>query len=68
MRASVRRVFGVWMRIVKHGPFVEWRWSGLSFEIISLDFTAGEEVALVWAVLRCGTEEGLRRVPDDACA
>jgi len=45
-------------------PFFEWQRSGASFEITSLEVTAGEDVAVAWALLRCGTSEGLRDEPD----
>jgi ketosteroid isomerase-like protein len=38
-------------------PFFEWQRSGASFEIVSLDVAAGEDVAFAWALLRCGTPE-----------
>jgi uncharacterized protein (TIGR02246 family) len=46
-------------------PFFEWQRSGASFEIVSLDVTAGEEVAYAWALLRCGTDEELWNDPDN---
>jgi uncharacterized protein (TIGR02246 family) len=46
-------------------PFFEWQRSGASFEILSLDVTAGEEVAFAWALLRCGTQDELREDPDN---
>jgi uncharacterized protein (TIGR02246 family) len=46
-------------------PFFEWQRSGASFEIVSLDVTAGEDVAFAWALLRCGTEQELRDDPDN---
>jgi uncharacterized protein (TIGR02246 family) len=46
-------------------PFFEWQRSGASFEILSLDVTAGEDVAFAWALLRCGTQEELREDPDN---
>jgi uncharacterized protein (TIGR02246 family) len=46
-------------------PFFEWQQSGASFEIESIDVTAGEDVAFAWALLRCGTDEELRRDPDN---
>jgi uncharacterized protein (TIGR02246 family) len=46
-------------------PFFEWQRSGASFEIVSLDVTAGEDVAYAWALLRCGTEKELRDDPDN---
>ncbi|WP_204303406.1 nuclear transport factor 2 family protein, partial [Stenotrophomonas maltophilia] len=33
--------------------------SGASFEIVELDVTVGADVAYAWALLRCGTPEGL---------
>ena len=44
-------------------PFFEWQRSGASFEIVSLDVTAGEDVAFAWALLRCGTADELQRDP-----
>ena len=44
-------------------PFFEWQASGASFDIVSLEVTAGAEVAFAHALLRCGTEEELRRDP-----
>lgn len=35
------------------------------FEIVTLDVTAGSDVAFAHALLRCGTEEGFRRDPDN---
>ncbi len=45
-------------------PFFEWQRSGASFDIESLDVTAGEDVAFAWALLRCGTADELREDPD----
>ncbi len=45
-------------------PFFEWQRSGASFEVESLDVTAGEDVAFAWALLRCGTADELREDPD----
>jgi uncharacterized protein (TIGR02246 family) len=45
-------------------PFFEWLNRGAVFEIVSLDVTAGDDVAFATALLRCGTEEGLRKDPD----
>ena len=45
-------------------PFFEWLKQGAVFEIVSLDVTAGTDVAFATALLRCGTEEGLRHDPD----
>jgi uncharacterized protein (TIGR02246 family) len=46
-------------------PFFEWLKQGAVFEIVSLDVNAGADVAFATALLRCGTEEGLRKYPDD---
>lgn len=46
-------------------PFFEWLRSGASFDIVELDVTAGDDVAYAWALLRCGTEDEMRRDPDN---
>ena len=46
-------------------PFFGWLRSGASFDIVELDVTAGDEVAYVWALLRCGTEDEFRKDPDN---
>ena len=47
-------------------PFFEWQKHGsAAFEIVSLDVTAGADVAFATALLRCGTEEELRKDPDN---
>jgi uncharacterized protein (TIGR02246 family) len=46
-------------------PFFEWQAQGASFEIESLDITAGEEVAFAYALLRCGTEQEFASNPDN---
>src|SRR5687767_8172750 len=46
-------------------PFFEWQKRGAVFEIVSLDVTAGDNVAFATALLRCGTEEELRKDPDN---
>ena len=38
-------------------PFFEWQRSGASFELVSLEVTAGTDVAFAAALLRCGTAE-----------
>jgi uncharacterized protein (TIGR02246 family) len=43
--------------------FFRWQENGACFEIVSLDVTAGADVAYAHALLRCGTEEGLRQDP-----
>jgi len=45
-------------------PFFEWQKQGAAFEIVSLDVTAGSDVAFAHALLRCGTMEELKRNPD----
>jgi uncharacterized protein (TIGR02246 family) len=44
-------------------PFLEWQARGASFEIVSLDVTAGDEVAYAHALLRCGTPQELADQP-----
>jgi ketosteroid isomerase-like protein len=44
--------------------FFEWQASGASFEIESLDVTAGTDVAFAFALLRCGTPEQFEREPE----
>jgi uncharacterized protein (TIGR02246 family) len=46
-------------------PFFEWLRRGAVFEVVSLDVTAGADVAFATALLRCGTEEELRKDPDN---
>jgi uncharacterized protein (TIGR02246 family) len=46
-------------------PFFKWQKQGAAFEIVSLDVTAGHDVAFAHALLRCGTEEELRKDPDN---
>ena len=44
-------------------PFFEWQRRGASFEIESLDVTAGDDVAYAHALLRCGTQQELDENP-----
>ena len=44
--------------------FFDWQRSGASFEIVSLDVTAGDDVAFAYALLLCGTEDELRARPE----
>jgi uncharacterized protein (TIGR02246 family) len=37
--------------------FFAWQASGASFKILSLDVTAGDDVAFAYALLRCGTDD-----------
>jgi uncharacterized protein (TIGR02246 family) len=46
-------------------PFFGWLKRGAAFEIVSLDVTAGDDVAFAIALLRCGTEEELQKDPDN---
>jgi ketosteroid isomerase-like protein len=45
-------------------PFFQWQRSGASFEITSLEVTAGVDVAYAFALLRCGTADELTAHPD----
>jgi uncharacterized protein (TIGR02246 family) len=45
-------------------PFFAWQARGASFEIVSLEVTAGEEVAYAFALLQCGMPEELARHPE----
>jgi uncharacterized protein (TIGR02246 family) len=45
-------------------PFFEWQARGASFEIVSLDVTAGDRVAYAHALLRCGSREELEQHPE----
>lgn len=44
-------------------PFFQWQRQGAGFEIVSLDVTAGDDVAFAHALLRCGTPEELKQDP-----
>jgi uncharacterized protein (TIGR02246 family) len=46
-------------------PFFEWQARGASFDIVSLDVTAGDDVAYAHALLRCGTQQELAANPDN---
>jgi uncharacterized protein (TIGR02246 family) len=46
-------------------PFFEWQRGGASFEIVSLEVTAGAEVAYAHALLRCGTQRELAANPEN---
>jgi uncharacterized protein (TIGR02246 family) len=45
--------------------FFEWQASGATFDFVSLDITAGDDVAFAHALLRCGTAESFREDPDN---
>jgi uncharacterized protein (TIGR02246 family) len=44
-------------------PFFQWQAAGAVFEIESLDVTAGDDVAYVYALLRCGTPQEFAENP-----
>jgi uncharacterized protein (TIGR02246 family) len=46
-------------------PFFEWQARGASFDIVSLDVAAGDDVAYAHALLRCGTKQELDDNPDN---
>ena len=46
-------------------PFFTWQERGASFDIVSLEVTAGDHVAYAFALLRCGTQEELEQDPDN---
>lgn len=46
-------------------PFFQWQAQGASFEIVSLEVTAGNDVAFAHALLRCGSKEELAADPDN---
>jgi uncharacterized protein (TIGR02246 family) len=46
-------------------PFFKWQAGGASFEIVSLDVTAGEDVAYAHALLRCGMPKELADNPEN---
>jgi uncharacterized protein (TIGR02246 family) len=45
-------------------PFFEWQARGASFDMVSLDVTAGDDVAYAFALLRCGTPQELAANPE----
>jgi uncharacterized protein (TIGR02246 family) len=44
-------------------PFFKWQRQGAAFEIVSLEVTAGNDVAFAHALLRCGTAQELEKDP-----
>jgi uncharacterized protein (TIGR02246 family) len=46
-------------------PFFKYQQQGAVFEIVSLEVIAGSDVAFAHALLRCGTDEELRKDPDN---
>ena len=49
-------------------PFFKTQGHGASFEIVSLDVTAGADVAFAYALLRCGTARGTQETPRETPA
>jgi uncharacterized protein (TIGR02246 family) len=45
-------------------PFFGWQAQGAVFELLSLDVTAGDDVAFAHALLRCGTHKELSEHPE----
>ena len=45
-------------------PFFEWQASGAVFEPVEVEVTAGDDVAYVAALLRCGTADELAEEPE----
>ncbi|HEX3910171.1 MAG TPA: SgcJ/EcaC family oxidoreductase [Solirubrobacteraceae bacterium] len=45
--------------------FFDWQARGASFELVSLEVTAGADVAYAHALLRCDTPEGLAENPEN---
>ena len=45
-------------------PFFEWQARGASFELMSLDVTAGDDVAYAHALLLCGSPQDLAGHPE----
>ncbi len=45
-------------------PFFEWQQQGAVFDPVSIDVTAGEDVAFAHALLRCGREPELTQHPE----
>jgi uncharacterized protein (TIGR02246 family) len=46
-------------------PFFTWQRQGACFEIVSLEVTAGHDVAFAFALLRCASAQELRDDPDN---
>jgi uncharacterized protein (TIGR02246 family) len=45
-------------------PFFQWQASGAVFELLSIEVTAGSDVAFAVALLRCGTADEFERHPE----
>ncbi|MFD3475240.1 YybH family protein [Streptomyces sp. NPDC058695] len=46
-------------------PFFEWQAQGAVFDLVSLDVTAGDDVAYAHALLHCGTPNDLAAQPEN---
>jgi uncharacterized protein (TIGR02246 family) len=46
-------------------PFFKWQKQGATFEIVSLDVTAGNDIAFAHGLLRCGTVEEFKKNPEN---
>jgi uncharacterized protein (TIGR02246 family) len=46
-------------------PFFKWQKQGALFEIVSLEVTAGDDIAFAHGLLRCGRPEELKKDPDN---
>ena len=46
-------------------PFFTWQRQGASFDLLSLDVVAGDDVAFAYALLRCGTPQELEEEPEN---
>lgn len=46
-------------------PFFTWQRQGASFELLSLDVVAGDDVAFAYALLRCGTAQEVQAEPEN---
>jgi len=45
-------------------PFFQWQARGASFDVVSLEITAGADVAYAFALLRCGMPDELAAQPE----
>jgi uncharacterized protein (TIGR02246 family) len=46
-------------------PFFTWQRQGASFDLLSMDVLAGDDVAFAYALLRCGTPQELQEEPEN---
>jgi uncharacterized protein (TIGR02246 family) len=46
-------------------PFFTWQRQGASFDLLSLDVVAGDDLAFAYALLRCGTPQELAEEPEN---